>query len=90
ELRTLLVSHYEGEAQTLTTGTEANLLKFKEINGWLNDDDHARWEDIKSSFNKNKLLKGMNGSDPMVQVLGQLSAFVDGIEGIKSVLERRN
>ena len=88
ELRTLLLSHYEGEAQTLTTGTEANLLKFKEINGWMTEEEKTRWEDIKSSFNKNKLLKGMDGSDPMVQVLGQLSAFVDGIEGIKSVLER--
>ncbi len=88
ELQTLLMSHYIGEAQTLTTGTEANLLKFKAINGWMNDDDKARWEAIKTSFNKNKLLKGMNGSDPMVQVLGQLSAFVDGLSGIKSVLEK--
>src|SRR5690606_4712135 len=31
ELDILIMSHYEGEAQTLTTGAEANLLKFKEI-----------------------------------------------------------
>ena len=31
----------------------------------------------------------MDGSDPMVQVLGQLSAFVDSLDGIKEVLERR-
>jgi MoxR-like ATPase/flagellin-specific chaperone FliS len=89
ELQTLLLSHYEGEAQTLTTGTEANLLKFKELNGWLTDEDTVRWEEIKTSFNKNKRLKGMNEGDPMVQVLGQLSAFVDGIEGIREVLERK-
>ena len=89
ELETLLLSHYEGEAQTLTTGTEANLLKFKAINGWLTDEDNLRWEEIKASFNKNKLLKGMNEGDPMVQVLGQLSAFVDSLDGIKEVLERR-
>ena len=90
ELQTLLLSHYEGEAQTLTTGTEANLLKFKELNGWLTDEDKVRWEEIKASFGKNKRLKGMDGNDPMVQVLGQLSAFVDGIEGIKSVLEKNS
>ena len=30
ELQTLIFSHYENEAQTLTTGAEANLLKFRE------------------------------------------------------------
>ena len=31
ELETLLLSHYENESQTLTSGAEANLLKFKEL-----------------------------------------------------------
>src|SRR5690606_11536668 len=35
ELQILINSHYESEAQTLTTGAEANLLKFKEIIGTL-------------------------------------------------------
>ena len=34
ELQTLIDSHYENQAQTLTTGAEANLLKFK-ITGQL-------------------------------------------------------
>ena len=29
ELETLIFSHYESESQTLTSGAEANLLKFK-------------------------------------------------------------
>ena len=32
----------------------------------------------------------MDGNDPMVQVLGQLSAFVDGLDGIKDVLEKNS
>ena len=34
ELQTLILSQYEQDAQTLTTGAEANLLKFKELGGW--------------------------------------------------------
>ncbi len=35
ELDSLILSHYEGESQTLTSGAEANMLKFKEIIGKL-------------------------------------------------------
>ncbi|MEL6823953.1 MAG: AAA family ATPase, partial [Calditrichota bacterium] len=47
ELETLIFSHYEQEAQTLTTGAEANILKFRELNDLLSKEDAARWEDIK-------------------------------------------
>ena len=46
-----------------------------------------RWDDIKATFAKNKVFKGLNEADPMVQVLAKLGDFVDGIEGIKRVLE---
>ncbi|MCP4683214.1 MAG: AAA family ATPase, partial [Desulfobacterales bacterium] len=55
ELTTLVLSHYENEAQTLTTGTESNLLKFKELTGWLNDDEDKRWHEIKKGFKKIQL-----------------------------------
>ena len=35
EVRALLATHYDNEAQTLTSGTEANLLKLRELLGWL-------------------------------------------------------
>ena len=37
EVRALLATHYDNEAQTLTSGTEANLLKLRELLGWLQD-----------------------------------------------------
>lgn len=89
ELKSMILAHYEGESQTLTTGSEANLLKFKELNGWLSETEATRWADIKTAFNKNNRLKGLNEGDPMVQILAKLGDFVDGIEGIKAVLERR-
>lgn len=89
ELKSMIMAHYEGESQTLTTGSEANLLKFKELNGWLSSSEAERWDDIKATFSKNKVFKGLNEANPMVQVLAKLGDFVDGIEGIKRVLEEK-
>src|SRR5690606_27742393 len=47
EVRTLILDHYKGESQTLTTGAEANLLKFKEIFGVITPEETARWAEIK-------------------------------------------
>lgn len=88
ELQTLLLSHYEGEAQTLTTGAESNFLKLKELLDIQTAEEQARWEEIKKIFNKNKRFGGLEESNPMVQVLAQLSAFTDSLEGIKEVLEK--
>ncbi|MEM6377632.1 MAG: AAA family ATPase, partial [Bacteroidota bacterium] len=88
ELETLLLSHYEGESQTLTSDTEANRLKLKEILEQLSAEEAKRWAEIKKTFNKNKLFRGGNGDDPMNKVIAQLSAFNDGLEGIKDVLDK--
>ncbi|HMO66973.1 MAG TPA: ATP-binding protein, partial [Verrucomicrobiota bacterium] len=39
ELRALILDHYRGESQTLTTGAEANFLKFKEMTGALTPEE---------------------------------------------------
>ncbi|MEM8528681.1 MAG: AAA family ATPase, partial [Bacteroidota bacterium] len=84
ELQTLLLSHYEGEAQTLTTGTEANLLKFKELIGKLSEEEAARWKAIKATYVQSKK---RSGSQSMAQILRELRAFTEGLEGIRKVLE---
>ncbi|MEL6942685.1 MAG: AAA family ATPase, partial [Bacteroidota bacterium] len=84
ELQTLLLSHYEGEAQTLTTGTEANLLKFKELIGQMSEEEAARWKAIKATYVKSKT---KSGSQSMAQILRELRAFTEGLEGIRRVLE---
>ena len=43
ELESLVQSHYDNQAQTLTTGAEANLLKLRELLGTLTDDEQSRW-----------------------------------------------
>lgn len=85
ELTTLLLAHYEGESQTLTTGAEANMLKLKEMMGVLTGEEQQRWNDILETFSKNKLLRG-NEDNPVVQVVAQLSQFSDGLRDIRRTI----
>lgn len=87
EVRELIIDHYENESQTLTTGAEANLLKFKEMENILTDEEAARWAQIKKDFNKNKLLGGAGENDPIARVVAQLTQFNDGLESIKDGIQ---
>jgi hypothetical protein len=86
ELQTTILSHYENEAQTLTTGAEANLLKFKELNGLLSEAEKARWEEIRTTFQKNQKFKGLASGDQMGQLMVQLSTLGEGLTSIKEVI----
>lgn len=88
ELETLLLSHYENESQTLTSGAEANLLKFKELTGHLSETEAARWEEIKRGFRKKQQFHGIDTSDRLGQVIATLSGFGEGLTDIKTVLDR--
>lgn len=87
ELNTLLRSHYENEAQTLTGSAEANLLKYNELIGQLTTDEATRWSAIKEQFVKNNKLKGFGNANEMAQVLSQMMEFSENLAGIKSVLQ---
>lgn len=86
ELTTLIVSNYENDAQTLTSGTEANLLKFKELTGLLTAVEAERWEDIKRTFRQNVKLKGFSSDDKTGQVIATLGNLSDGLEAIRKAL----
>ncbi|MEM9446494.1 MAG: DNA repair ATPase [Verrucomicrobiota bacterium] len=88
ELDQLIIDHYVSEAQTLTAGAEANLLKFKELNKLLTDLELQRWNDIKSKFQTNLRFDKVDENDPVGKVAVQLSAFNEGLEEIKKVLAR--
>jgi len=85
ELESLLSDHYLGEAQLLTTGTEANLLKLKELRGVLNTEEVARWEQIKQEFRRLKQIGG-DDADVGVRVVSQLNAMAQGIEKAAAAL----
>ncbi len=85
ELLSLIVSHYESESQTLTTGAEANLLRFKELTGLMNAEDKERWEEIKDIFMKKQKMLGVDGADRIGQVVASLNELVEGVKDLKGV-----
>ena len=85
EVRALLATHYDNEAQTLTSGTEANLLKLRELLGWLTASETSRWTDIKATFTRN--LRTSSGGQ-LQSVLTQLENISSGLGGIRQVLEK--
>jgi len=86
EVRAIILDHYRGESQTLTTGAEANLLKFKELIGALTPEEKARWEDIKKTFKHNLAARAGGGNDPAGRIVAQLSGFQSGLESIQETL----
>ncbi|MET4106684.1 DNA repair ATPase [Hymenobacter sp. UYP22] len=85
EITDLLAAHYESEAQTLTSATEANLLKLRELLGWLTPAEEARWQEIKATFRDN--LRN-SGAGQLLQMLDKLESIAGGLSGIREVLKR--
>lgn len=81
ELMQLIGDHYTGEAQTLTSGAEENLLKLAILRGTMTEQQQARWEHICSAFDNKKSLE-IEG-DPTVQAVKQLGQMAASLEAIK-------
>jgi hypothetical protein len=88
EVMALVLDHYQNEAQTLTTGAEANLLKLRELLDRLKPEEKTRWEEIKRTFQRNQVTRGADQNDPMGRVVAQLSVFQQGLAGIQQALEK--
>lgn len=86
EVQAIIVDHYRGESQTLTTGAEANLLKFKEMIGIQTPGEKARWDEIRKTFKHNQAARGGDAGDPVGRVVAQLSAFQTGLDAIQETL----
>jgi hypothetical protein len=87
EVNTLILSHYDGESQTLTSDSEANLLKLKEIAGFLDEQEGTRWNQIKEIFVKNNRFGMLEEGDTSGQMLIQLSSFNDHLEAIAKAIK---
>ena len=89
-MNTLILSHYEGESQTLTSDAEANLLRLKEIAGFLTEQQQRRWNQIKEIFVKNNKFGGLSDKDSSGQMLVQLNSFNEHLEAIaKAIIGNR-
>ncbi|MFD8058374.1 DNA repair ATPase [Streptomyces cyaneofuscatus] len=87
ELSAVVDDHYAGEAQTLTTGAEANLLKLAALRGTLTADQAERWAAITSSYVRTQALGGPDG-DPMTRAVAALGLLADRIAAVETAIQR--
>ncbi len=88
ELATLIDSHYENEAQTLTSGAEANLLKYKMLEKKQTDQEQIRWNEIVEIFMRKQKLGGLGSQNQVGQVLLQMEDLNVGVKGIIEALTK--
>ncbi|MGJ8657664.1 MAG: DNA repair ATPase [Akkermansiaceae bacterium] len=88
EVLDIIQDHYENESQTLTSGAESNLLKFKEMEDLATPEEAARWESIKKDFTKNKMIGGNGEDDPVTRLVAQLTSINDSINTASSSYSR--
>ncbi|MFI6452857.1 DNA repair ATPase [Streptosporangium amethystogenes] len=78
ELEAVIDDHYLGEAQTLTSGAEANLLKLAELRGTLTAEQAARWAEVKAAYLRSQALGGAE-DDPMTRAVGAVGLLADRV-----------
>ncbi|MEO1054921.1 MAG: DNA repair ATPase [Bacteroidota bacterium] len=83
ELETVILSHYESEAQTLTTGAEANLLKFKSMYERMTKEEENRWNDILEKFQEKQKAMGYGDGNQIGHVINQMESISKNLSGIR-------
>ncbi|MFB4276361.1 DNA repair ATPase [Nonomuraea sp. MTCD27] len=86
ELEAVIDDHYLGEAQTLTTDAEANLLKLAELRGRLDPARAARWAAVKAAYLKAKALGGAE-DDPVVRAVGAIGLLADRVGEVGTAIK---
>ncbi|MYW63429.1 AAA family ATPase [Streptomyces sp. SID8379] len=87
ELAAVLDDHYTGEAQTLTTGAEAGLLKLAELRGRMSPEQADRWRELKAAHVRARTLGGADG-DPVVRAVAALGLLADRVAAVESAITR--
>ncbi|WP_371591772.1 DNA repair ATPase [Streptomyces virginiae] len=87
ELTAVVNDHYTAEAQTLTTGAEANLLKLAALQGTLTPQQARRWTEITASYIRTQAL-GSADDDPLTRAVAALSLLADRIAAVESAITR--
>uniref|UniRef100_UPI000D37CE1D DNA repair ATPase n=1 Tax=unclassified Variovorax TaxID=663243 RepID=UPI000D37CE1D len=82
ELDALLRDHYRGEAQTLTTGAEENLLRLAQLLGSPTPEEDARWAAICEEFVRRRKLGGddVDGSQRIASSMLDVARAVDALK----------
>ena len=86
EVEAAIDDHYVGEAQTLTSGAEANLLKLAELRGVMTPEQERRWTEVKEGFRRGRALGGTE-DDPMTRAIGAMGLLADRVGEIGAALD---
>ncbi|RKS06255.1 dynein-related subfamily AAA family protein [Nocardiopsis sp. Huas11] len=87
EVEAVIDDHYLGEAQTLTSGAEANLLKLAELRGVMTPEQKTRWTQVKDGFLRGRALGGSE-DDPMTRAIGAMGLLADRVGSIGTAIDR--
>ncbi|CAM5739660.1 hypothetical protein SHIRM173S_00901 [Streptomyces hirsutus] len=87
ELSAVIDDHYAAEAQTLTTGAEANLLKLAELRGTLTAAQADRWAGIKAAHVRTHALGGPD-DDALTRAVAALALLGERIAAVESAITR--
>ena len=82
ELQQMIREHYIGEAQTLTSGAEENLLKLDELRGVLTSETEQRWQHMKKEFMRINSLGG-DDADGASQLANQIGVIATRLADIQ-------
>ncbi|MFD5200442.1 DNA repair ATPase [Streptomyces sp. NPDC058375] len=100
ELSAVIDDHYAGEAQTLTTGAEANLLKLAALRGTLTAEQAERWAAITASYVRTQALGRPDDhpspssqlrssrADPISRAVAALGLLADRIAAVETAIQR--
>ncbi|MFF8382189.1 DNA repair ATPase [Streptomyces kanasensis] len=87
ELAAVIDDHYTAEAQTLTTGAEANLLKLADLRGTLTEEQRERWEAVRAAYVGSRALGGA-GDDALGRAVAALGLLVDRVAAVEVAITR--
>jgi hypothetical protein len=87
ELAAVIDDHYTAEAQTLTTGAEANLLKLAELRGTLTTEQALRWAEVKAAYLRAQALGGTEEA-PLTRAVAALGLLADRISAVETAIDR--
>ncbi|UOE22109.1 DNA repair ATPase [Thermobifida halotolerans] len=87
EVEAVIDDHYLGEAQTLASGAEANLLKLAELRGRMTEEQRERWSGVKAAFRRSRALGGAE-DDPLTRAVGAVGLLADRVGAVETAIER--
>ncbi|MEU8539791.1 DNA repair ATPase [Streptomyces sp. NPDC048717] len=87
ELAAVVDDHYTAEAQTLTGGAEANLLRLAALRGTRTPEQDARWRHIVAADARGRALGGAP-DDPLGRAVAALGLLADRVAAVETAITR--